>query len=659
MAEINQGILDDIVNSISETKKAGESFRQEAKANHTNLSLVVKDLNSLVLKNKSSIEESVNQIDGKVREIEEDIAGQIQNIYSEIQKNTAIQQNIINTIYQLDKKIESLMTKGVGGELVKPGSLTERLKTAFGSGAVTPLSPVTTGVAPQTGGQVLGAAGALSLAAIKSGAEYFGITQPEQVRTPAGEQPLPKDMPHAGRVSGPTGETASKGDVPGRPDLREFKDKDLSEKFKLGQERLFWQSGNVSGVDKSLVNVLKAASKDLPPGFRAEMISGNDPRSTGTVNHPNGIAVDMKIYDNKGELIPHDRNSPGWKYYEQLYRSSVIRGKELYPDEKFIWGGAWISHAAGRGDPMHFQIVRPGVGSQTSGRYSFESGLDPSHPFAREGGQLSTEERKEYDKIVRERMAGEKSNQQIQVADKVEKPKPQSQVFLSPKEEETFKQKIAQKMPGMYSPFNPPSVQQVSRDVEKHFPEDWARAKPEFKAELERIAREQFKLRDEENAAKAAAAAKQQPVAQAQAAPQPKPEAQPVQQQAAPQPKPVSEQSIIDKVMSAIGPSSAKAEELPPPKPEEPKPSGTQPPPAKQLEQAAVKKEAAQPEILSKDEKQSLENIKSDRDNNPIPAPPGKSQAEKIDATYFSRNDNWYGGWRERSPYPKNYRVDI
>ena len=119
MAEINQGILDDIVNSISDTKKSGESFRQEAKANHTNLSLVVKDLNSLVLKNKSSIEQSVNQIDGKVREIEEDIAGQIQNIYSEIQKNTAIQQNIINTIYQLDKKIESLMTKGVGGELVK------------------------------------------------------------------------------------------------------------------------------------------------------------------------------------------------------------------------------------------------------------------------------------------------------------------------------------------------------------------------------------------------------------------------------------------------------------------------------------------------------------------------------------------------------------
>ena len=92
----------------------------------------------------------------------------------------------------------------------------------------------------------------------------------------------------------------------------------------------------------------------------------------------------------------------------------------------------------------------------------------------------------------------------------VQETEKQSQVFLSPKEEETFKQKIAQKMPGMYSPFNPPSVQQVSRDVEKHFPEDWARAKPEFKAELERIAREQFKLRDEENAAKAAAAAKQQ-----------------------------------------------------------------------------------------------------------------------------------------------------
>ena len=61
----------------------------------------------------------------------------------------------------------------------------------------------------RSGGQVLGAAGALSLAAIKSGAEYFGITQPEQVRTHAGEQPLPKDA-HAGHAHGDSTTPAGK-----------------------------------------------------------------------------------------------------------------------------------------------------------------------------------------------------------------------------------------------------------------------------------------------------------------------------------------------------------------------------------------------------------------------------------------------------------------
>lgn len=180
--------------------------------------------------------------------------------------------------------------------------------------------------------------------------------------------------------------------------------------------------GSIEGVDPRLVNVVKASSNDLPEGYTVKMISGYDARSTGTKNHPNGLAMDVQIYDNEGNLIPHNKNSAGWKEYEKLYRSVNIRGKDMYPDQEFIWGGAWISEAAGRGDPMHYQIVnRDIVGtSKSSGKYSFESGLDPSHPFVAEGGQLTAEERVDYDASIRQRIQNEKVLAQKKAKEKAE-----------------------------------------------------------------------------------------------------------------------------------------------------------------------------------------------------------------------------------------------
>jgi hypothetical protein len=177
--------------------------------------------------------------------------------------------------------------------------------------------------------------------------------------------------------SGPLGPTADKSDMSGRPNL---KGKDLPENLKAGTVRMFHAGGNLSGVDKSLVTLSKEASKDLPPGYRAEMISGRDARSTGTTNHPNGIAMDIKIYDDKGNVIPHDRGGPGMKLYEQFHQSIVERGKVLYPDNKYIWGGTWVSAAAGNGDPMHNQRFVPGVGSQSSGAYNDNKGAK-GHKF--------------------------------------------------------------------------------------------------------------------------------------------------------------------------------------------------------------------------------------------------------------------------------------
>lgn len=174
-------------------------------------------------------------------------------------------------------------------------------------------------------------------------------------------------------------------------------------------EKFFIERGNIEGVNPKVVNLLKEASRDLPEGWKVKTISGKDARSTGTKNHPGGLAVDVIIEDENGKNVPHNKNSSGWKHYEQLYRSVNIRGKEMYPDDEFIWGGPWNSDSAGRGDPMHYQLVDKSVrGSSEDMRYTMGGGLAPGHEFIREGGQLTPEERGAWDQRVVERMAAER-----------------------------------------------------------------------------------------------------------------------------------------------------------------------------------------------------------------------------------------------------------
>lgn len=191
-------------------------------------------------------------------------------------------------------------------------------------------------------------------------------------------------------------------EVPGRPKLSG----DLTSQFPENTERFFHQGGHVQGVDKSLLHLLKESSKDLPPGYRMEMISGKDARSTGTTNHPSGIAADVQIFDSRGKLIPHDSNSAGWKYYEQMYQSMAVRGKELYPENRYIWGGTWIGGGAPRGDPMHYQRLIQGVGSQGSGVYNINTGVPRGHPFYSEipGSHMTPEEIKAYQERIREKL---------------------------------------------------------------------------------------------------------------------------------------------------------------------------------------------------------------------------------------------------------------
>lgn len=161
-------------------------------------------------------------------------------------------------------------------------------------------------------------------------------------------------------------------------------------------------SGNLKGVNPKLINVMKSASRDLPPGYAVEMTSGHDARpNTHTLNHPNGIAMDVEIYhyvNGKKVVLPNEGFGPGLKMYEQLYQSVQDRGAKMYPKDKFIWGGGWVSNAAGVGDRMHYQIVAPikGTAQGLGPYYDATKGFGPNSGQVKSGAAATPEELASY-----------------------------------------------------------------------------------------------------------------------------------------------------------------------------------------------------------------------------------------------------------------------
>lgn len=164
------------------------------------------------------------------------------------------------------------------------------------------------------------------------------------------------------------------------------KTKSLIEQYPEGTERFFRSGGKTDGLNPKLVDVMREASKDLPPGYRVEMFSGKDGRKSGTTNHPGGVAIDLAIVDSNGKKLSPNGFGEGHKAYEQLAQSMRLRGQEKYPGTEYIWGGAWKSSAAGYGDRMHYQIKDPDQpvpgASRTSGQYSMDKGIPENYPEA-------------------------------------------------------------------------------------------------------------------------------------------------------------------------------------------------------------------------------------------------------------------------------------
>ncbi|MGC2044613.1 MAG: hypothetical protein WA669_12395, partial [Pseudolabrys sp.] len=104
-----------------------------------------------------------------------------------------------------------------------------------------------------------------------------------------------------------------------------------------------------------LVDTVRNASKVLPEGYHAEIISTVDPRATGTVWHPTGRAIDIQIYDDKGNKVPNvgPPNVPGWDVYEKMGAAARSYAQDKYPDQHLTWGGHFNTGTAY--DRMHFQ----------------------------------------------------------------------------------------------------------------------------------------------------------------------------------------------------------------------------------------------------------------------------------------------------------------
>jgi hypothetical protein len=132
--------------------------------------------------------------------------------------------------------------------------------------------------------------------------------------------------------------------------------------LRAGEMRLVEPPGTTHGYTRGgvrtqdwLIDTVRQATRALPPGYRAEVISTVDPRSTGTPWHPSGRAIDIQIYDDKGNKVPYigNRNVPGYGIYERVALAARQYAERVYPKQNFIWGGHF--HSGTPYDRMHFQ----------------------------------------------------------------------------------------------------------------------------------------------------------------------------------------------------------------------------------------------------------------------------------------------------------------
>jgi hypothetical protein len=116
--------------------------------------------------------------------------------------------------------------------------------------------------------------------------------------------------------------------------------------------------GTAAGVDNRLVDAVRKGTWALPPGWHAEITSGVR-GGTPSSQHFYGHAMDVQIYDERGNAIPN-RGDDSTGAYTKLARATYGVILQDHPElkGKFAWGGAFGTQLGGSGPPdlMHFDI---------------------------------------------------------------------------------------------------------------------------------------------------------------------------------------------------------------------------------------------------------------------------------------------------------------
>lgn len=111
-------------------------------------------------------------------------------------------------------------------------------------------------------------------------------------------------------------------------------------------------------VDPRLVRILDAAGTTLPEGWSFDITSGHRPGSQGF--HSSGNAVDVRLKDDQGRILPNYQNAGAFRAYEQFAQAARKAQLDLHPElsDQLRWGGYFSGPVGkyGAKDLMHFDL---------------------------------------------------------------------------------------------------------------------------------------------------------------------------------------------------------------------------------------------------------------------------------------------------------------
>lgn len=129
---------------------------------------------------------------------------------------------------------------------------------------------------------------------------------------------------------------------------------------------------------QDLIRMARAASAQT--GQRLTITSGIEPRAAGSLQHPAGLAIDLRAYSPvTGAGLANYQSPETFSAYEEVAQAMRAAQQANFPqyDDTFRWGGYFSGgpQTYGALDLMHFDVNNPRGYGMAGG--SFETGLTP------------------------------------------------------------------------------------------------------------------------------------------------------------------------------------------------------------------------------------------------------------------------------------------